>query len=145
MPPSPPGGAVGRYACPGPELASAAPASPPHRGLSLDAGPEALELLEPAERGVPDQGPVQLPPAGLLCQPCGSGLPGRTGHAELRHEALEPLPVLTDLALEPLQLFLEGGSPVLRQGSLGQLVPSDRTGQVVVQVDRQEALVRQGA
>src|SRR5918996_2154651 len=84
----------------------------PQGPLRLHAGPEELELDDPAERGVLQQPAVRLQPAHLLQRPRHRGLHRAARDAEPLHQSFQRDPVLLDLAGQPGQVGLIGRAPV---------------------------------
>src|SRR3954471_1338578 len=114
---------------------------PPHRALALDAEREDLELDDAAERRVAGDAAVELEPPPLLRRPAGPDLQRVAGDAQTAHDVDQRVAVLRDLGREPLERRLEVGAAVRAERAAGELEPGGRAGEVVVEVDGDEAAV----
>src|SRR4051794_26338636 len=116
----------------------------PQRALALDAEGEHLELEHAAVRRVAGDPPVELRAAELLDRPAGPHLQRVAGDGEPRHDVDERRPVLGELAREALERRLERRAAVRAERAAGELDAAGRPGEVVVEVDRDEAAVHAG-
>src|SRR3954447_22438354 len=114
---------------------------PPHRPLALDAEREDLELDDAAQRRVAGDPAVELEPPPLLRRPAGPDLQRVPGDAQTAHDVDQRVAVLRDLGREPLERRLEVGAAVRAERAAGELEPGGRAGEVVVEVDGDEAAV----
>src|SRR5436309_918822 len=81
--------------------------------------------------------PVRLESSDLLGEPRTAGLRQRRLHAVLLHQREQRAPVGDDLSAEPAQKFAELAVAVLPKRAPRQLDAERRTGEMVVQVDRE--------
>src|SRR3954471_24511857 len=111
----------------------------PQRALALDAEREHLELEHAAVRRVAGDPPVELRAAQLLDRPAGPHLQRVAGDGEARHDVGERRPVLGQLVREALERRLERRAAVRTERAARELQAGGRAGEVVVEVDRDEA------
>src|SRR3954453_5263964 len=109
----------------------------PQPELALDAGPEDLDLREPAQRRVAEQLAVQLEAAELLGHDRRQDLDPVAADAEPLEQVLERAPILLDFVGEAGEDLTVLGALVLSGRTARQLDGPDGAGQVVVEVDRE--------
>lgn len=118
------------------------PEGRPKRALALDSEAKRLELHEAAQVGVSGQLGVWFQAAHLLGQPRGCLLGRVLGRAHRSHDGFELRPVLLDLGDQVVQEIPQSGSVVVRLAPLGQLEAPKRAGEVIVQIDFEELVLR---
>src|SRR4051794_9684883 len=113
----------------------------PQRALALDAEPEELELEHAAVGRVAGDPAVELQAPPLLRHPPRPDLDRIARDLEALHHVDQRVAVLRDLGGEPLERRLERRAAVRATGAPGELEAAGRAGQVVVEVDGDQAHV----
>jgi hypothetical protein len=113
----------------------------PELGLAGDPEVEHLQLDHSAEWRVPGQLAVELEPAQLLGEPGAARLEATMANPKAYSDSLQRLAVGFDFRTDPRQRLGELGLVAIAgPQAAGQLDPQLRSSQMVIEVDRQQAV-----